>query len=115
MLIDTSGRMQTNANLMDEMKKIKRISKPDIVVYVGDALMGNDATEQATKFDEVIDLDGIILTKTDADAKGGAALSIGHVIHKPILFIGVGQGYDDLIEFDPDWMINKIFGEDEDE
>lgn len=114
-LIDTSGRMQTNANLMDEMKKIKRISKPDIVVYVGDALMGNDATEQATKFDEVIDLDGIILTKTDADAKGGAALSIGHVIHKPILFIGVGQGYDDLIEFDPDWMINKIFGEDEDE
>ena len=114
-LIDTSGRMQTNANLMDEMKKIKRISKPDIVVYVGDALMGNDATEQATKFDEVIDLDGIILTKTDADAKGGAALSIGHVIHKPILIIGVGQGYDDLIEFDPDWMINKIFGEDEDE
>lgn len=108
-LIDTSGRMQTNANLMDEMKKIKRISKPDIVIYVGDALMGNDATEQADKFNEVIDIDGIILTKTDADAKGGAALSIGHVIHKPIIFIGVGQGYDDLIEFKPEWMIDQIF------
>ena len=112
-LIDTSGRMQTNANLMDEMKKIKRISKPDIVIYVGDALMGNDATEQADKFNEVIDIDGIILTKTDADAKGGAALSIGHVIHKPILFIGVGQGYDDLIEFKPEWMIDQIFNEQE--
>lgn len=110
-LIDTSGRMQTNTNLMDEMKKIKRVSKPDIVLYVGDALMGNDATEQATKFDEVIDIDGIILTKADADAKGGAAISIGHVINKPILFIGTGQSYDDLMEFEPEWMINQIFEE----
>lgn len=110
-LIDTSGRMQTNVNLMDEMKKIKRVSQPDIVIYVGDALMGNDATEQATKFNEVIDIDGIILTKADADAKGGAALSIGHVIHKPILFIGTGQSYDDLMEFKPEWMINQIFDE----
>ena len=110
-LIDTSGRMQTNANLMDEMKKIKRVSQPDIVLYVGDALMGNDATEQATKFNEVIDIDGIILTKADADAKGGAAISIGHVIHKPILFIGTGQTYDDLMEFEPEWMIKQIFGE----
>ena len=110
-LIDTSGRMQTNANLMDEMKKIKRVSQPDFVMYVGDALMGNDATEQATKFNEVIDIDGIILTKADADAKGGAALSIGHVIHKPILFIGTGQSYDDLMEFKPEWMINLIFEE----
>ena len=112
-LIDTSGRMQTNVNLMDEMKKIKRVSKPDIVIYVGDALMGNDATEQATKFNEVIDIDGIILTKADADAKGGAALSIGHVIHKPILFIGTGQSYDDLMEFKPEWMINQIFDEED--
>lgn len=110
-LIDTSGRMQTNTNLMDEMKKIKRVSKPDIVLYVGDALMGNDATEQASKFNEVIDIDGIILTKADADAKGGAAISIGHVIHKPILFIGTGQSYDDLMEFEPEWMINQIFEE----
>ncbi len=110
-LIDTSGRMQTNTNLMDEMKKIKRVSKPDIVLYVGDALMGNDATEQASKFNEVIDIDGIILTKADADAKGGAAISIGHVINKPILFIGTGQSYDDLMEFEPEWMINQIFAE----
>lgn len=110
-LIDTSGRMQTNVNLMDEMKKIKRVSKPDIVLYVGDALMGNDATEQASKFNEVIDIDGIILTKADADAKGGAAISIGHVINKPILFIGTGQSYDDLMEFEPEWMINQIFAE----
>ena len=110
-LIDTSGRMQTNTNLMDEMKKIKRVSKPDIVLYVGDALMGNDATEQASKFNEVIDIDGIILTKADADAKGGAAISIGHVIHKPILFIGTGQSYDDLMEFEPEWMIKQIFEE----
>lgn len=110
-LIDTSGRMQTNANLMDEMKKIKRVSKPDIVLYVGDALMGNDATEQATKFNEVIDIDGIILTKADADAKGGAAISIGHVINKPILFIGTGQSYEDLMEFKPEWMIDQIFAE----
>ncbi len=112
-LIDTSGRMQTNANLMDEMEKIKRVSKPDIVIYVGDALMGNDATEQAYEFNEVIEIDGIILTKTDADAKGGAIISIGHVIHKPILFLGTGQSYDDLIEFEPDWLINKIFDEDD--
>ena len=111
-LIDTSGRMQTNTNLMDEMKKIKRVSQPDIVIYVGDALMGNDATEQAYKFNEVIDVDGIILTKADADAKGGAALSIGHVINKPILFIGTGQSYDDLMEFEPEWMINQIFEDD---
>lgn len=110
-LIDTSGRMQTNTNLMDEMKKIKRVSKPDIIIYVGDALMGNDATEQASKFNEVIDIDGIILTKADADAKGGAAISIGHIIHKPILFVGTGQSYDDLMEFEPEWMINQIFEE----
>ena len=96
---------------MDEMKKIKRVSQPDIVLYVGDALMGNDATEQASKFNEVINIDGIILTKADADAKGGAAISIGHVINKPILFIGTGQSYDDLMEFEPEWMIKQIFEE----
>ena len=78
-LIDTAGRMQTNTNLMDEMKKIRRVSKPDLVVFVGDALTGNDATEQARKFNEAIDIDGVILTKADADSKGGAALSIGYI------------------------------------
>lgn len=108
-LIDTAGRMQTNTNLMDEMKKIKRVAKPDLVVFVGDALTGNDATQQASKFNEAIDLDGVILTKADADSKGGASLSIGYVIKKPILFLGMGQGYDDIKEYDADWMLNQLF------
>ena len=112
-LIDTAGRMQTNVNLMDEMKKIKRVSKPDLVIFVGDALTGNDATEQAKKFNEAIDIDGVILTKADADSKGGASLSIGYVIKKPIMFLGVGQGYDDIMEYDADWMLNQLFSEDE--
>ncbi|WP_048812577.1 signal recognition particle-docking protein FtsY [Methanobrevibacter ruminantium] len=108
-LIDTAGRMQTNTNLMDEMKKIRRVSKPDLVVFVGDALTGNDATEQARKFNEAIDIDGVILTKADADSKGGAALSVGYIIQKPILFLGMGQSYDDIKEYDPDWMLEQIF------
>lgn len=112
-LIDTAGRMQTNTNLMDEMKKIKRVSKPDLVIFVGDALTGNDATEQAKKFNEAIDIDGVILTKADADSKGGASLSIGYVIQKPIMFLGVGQGYDDIREYDADWMLNQLFSDDE--
>ncbi len=112
-LIDTAGRMQTNTNLMDEMKKIKRVSKPDLVIFVGDALTGNDATQQAAKFNEAIDIDGVILTKADADSKGGASLSIGYVIKKPIMFLGVGQGYDDIREYDAEWMLNQLFSEDE--
>ena len=112
-LIDTAGRMQTNTNLMDEMKKIKRVSKPDLVIFVGDAITGNDATEQARKFNEAIDIDGVILTKADADSKGGASLSIGYVIKKPIMFLGVGQGYDDIMEYDAQWMLDQLFSEDE--
>lgn len=107
-LIDTAGRMQTNVNLMDEMKKIKRVVKPDLIIYVGDALTGNDAVEQASKFDEAVGVDGIVLTKADADAKGGAALSIGYVINKPILFLGVGQSYEDILEFKPEWMVEQL-------
>ena len=107
-LIDTAGRMQTNVNLMDEMKKIKRVVKPDIIIYVGDSLTGNDAVDQALKFDEAVGIDGIILTKADADAKGGAALSIGYVINKPILFLGVGQSYGDIMEFKSEWMVEQL-------
>lgn len=114
-LIDTAGRMQTNTNLMDEMKKIKRVANPDLVIFVGDALTGNDATEQAVKFNDAIDVDGVILTKADADSKGGAYLSIGYVIKKPILFLGMGQGYDDIMEYDAQWMLNQLFSEDEEE
>ena len=112
-LIDTAGRMQTNVNLMDEMKKIKRVANPDLVVFVGDALTGNDATEQAVKFNDAIDIDGVILTKADADSKGGASLSIGYVIKKPIMFLGVGQGYDDIKEYDAEWMLDQLFSESE--
>lgn len=108
-LLDTAGRMQTNINLMDEMKKISRVAKPHIKVFVGDSLAGNDAVIQAQKFDEAIGVDGVILTKIDADAKGGAALSIAYTIGKPILFIGTGQDYEDLIPFDPKWMTDRLF------
>jgi fused signal recognition particle receptor len=109
-LLDTAGRMQTNSNLMDEMAKIKRVAKPDMIIFVGDALSGNDAVEQAKRFNEVVGIDGVILTKVDADAKGGSSLSIAYTIGKPLLFIGVGQGYEDQITFNPEWMVQHIFG-----
>ncbi len=112
-LLDTAGRMQTNTNLMDEMDKIRRVAKPDLVVFVGDSLAGNDAVEQARKFDEVVDIDGVILTKVDVDAKGGAALSVAYTINKPLLFVGVGQGYADLKPFDSQWMVDRLFADDE--
>jgi len=108
-LLDTAGRMQTNINLMDEMAKIKRVAKPDLILFVGDALSGNDVVEQAKRFNEIVGIDGVILTKVDTDAKGGSALSVAYTIGKPLLFIGVGQGYEDQISFDPQWMIDNIF------
>jgi len=109
-LLDTAGRAQTNVNLMDEMAKIKRVAKPGLIIFVGDSLAGNDAVEQAKRFNEVVGIDGVILTKVDTDAKGGSALSVAYTINKPLLFIGVGQGYEDQIPFDPEWMIDNIFG-----
>ncbi len=111
-LADTAGRQTTNINLMDEIKKVVRVTKPDLVVFVGDSLAGNDAITQAEEFNNAVEIDGVILTKVDADAKGGAALSIAYAIGKPILFLGVGQRYGDLEEFNVEWMINKLFGDD---
>ena len=108
-LIDTAGRMQTNTNLMDELKKIIRVIKPDLVIFVGDSLTGNDAIEQARTFNEAR-VDAIILTKADADAKGGACLSIAYEIGKPILYLGTGQNYPDLTRFTPEWFIEKVAG-----
>jgi fused signal recognition particle receptor len=108
-LIDTAGRMQTNKNLMNEMKKLKRVAKPDFTIFVGDALAGNDAINQAKLFNEEIGIDGVILSKIDTDAKGGSAISIVLTLNKPILFLGTGQNYEDLIEFDPKWIVNHIF------
>ncbi len=110
-LIDTAGRMQTDSNLMEEVKKIDRVADPDLTVFVGDSLAGNDAIDQARKFDEAVGVDCCVLTKVDTDAKGGAALSIARAVGKPVAFLGVGQEYDDLIPFDPDWLIERIFGE----
>ncbi len=108
-LIDTAGRMQTNTNLMDEMKKIKRVAKPDLIMFVGDSLAGNDAIDQAQKFHEAVGIDAVVLTKLDVDAKGGAALSISSAIGQPIAFIGIGQGYGDIMPFDATWIVERIF------
>jgi len=108
-LIDTAGRMQTNSNLIDEMKKIVKVAKPDLKIFVGDSLAGNDAVVQATAFDDAVGIDAVILTKIDADSKGGAALSIAHTIGKPIAFVCNGQEYDDIIKFDSQWMLNRLF------
>ena len=108
-LIDTAGRMQTNTNLMDEMKKIKRVAKPDLIMFVGDSLAGNDAIDQARKFHEAVGIDAVVLTKLDVDAKGGAALSISSAIGQPIAFVGIGQGYGDIMPFDAIWIVERIF------
>ncbi|MBS7606262.1 MAG: signal recognition particle-docking protein FtsY [Candidatus Bathyarchaeia archaeon] len=107
-LIDTAGRMQTNKNLMVEMEKIVRVVKPDLTIFVGDALAGNDAVMQAEEFNKYINISGSILTKMDADAKGGAAISIAYITKKPILFLGTGQKYDDIEPFKPEIIVNRI-------
>jgi fused signal recognition particle receptor len=107
-LIDTAGRMETNVNLLDELKKVVRVTNPDMVIFVGDALTGNAALDQAETFSGAVPIGGTILTKADADAKGGSAISIAYVTKKPIMFLGTGQEYEDLIEFDPEWFTNEI-------
>jgi len=107
-LIDTAGRMQTNQNLMNELAKVKRIVKPDLTVLTVDSLTGNDAVMQAEEFHKSVGIDATILTKVDADIKGGSALSVTYVTKKPILFIGVGQQYDDLEQFVPEKFVQMI-------
>ena len=109
-LIDTAGRMQTDKNLMDELNKIVRTVEPDFRMLVVDALTGNDAVSQAEEFDRKVGVDGFILTKVDADVKGGAALSIVYTTGKPILYIGTGQRYEDLQKFDANLFVEKILG-----
>jgi len=109
-LIDTAGRMQTNVNLMREMEKIVRVIKPDLVLFVGDALTGNDAVAQAQEFDKFVNISASILTKVDADAKGGAAISIAHITKKPIILLGTGQRYEDVEPFKPEFLVNRILG-----
>jgi fused signal recognition particle receptor len=110
-LIDTAGRQHTNLNLVEEAKKIRRVVSPNLTIFVGDALSGNDVVEQARLFQEALGIDGLILNKLDADAKGGAALSVTFVTGKPVFFVGVGQGYTDIRPFDPDWMVKRLLTE----
>jgi fused signal recognition particle receptor len=107
-LIDTAGRMQTNQNLMNELAKVKRVVQPDLTILTLDSLIGNDAVMQAEEFHKSIGIDATILTKVDADVKGGSALSVTYVTQKPILFIGVGQTYKDLELFNPEKFVNMI-------
>ncbi len=107
-LIDTAGRMQTNRNLMNELVKIKRIVNPDMTILIVDSLTGNDAVMQAEEFHKSVGIDATILTKVDADVKGGSALSVTHITKKPILFIGTGQKYEDLEEFNPEKFVQMI-------
>lgn len=108
-LADTAGRSHTNVNLMDELRKIVRVSKPDFKIFVGDSLTGNDAAEQAKLFDDAVGIDGSVLTKVDTDPKGGACLSVAYVTKKPILYLGTGQNYGDMVEFSAKWFLDKVF------
>lgn len=107
-LVDSSGRQVNNKNLMREIEKISRIAQPDLNLFIGDALAGNDALHQAKEFNKAVGIDASILTKLDADAKGGAALSIINETQKPIIFVGTGQDYEDLEPFDDEFFIVNI-------
>ena len=107
-VIDTAGRLHSNDNLMNELKKLVRVNNPDLKLFVGESITGNDCVEQAKKYDELIGIDAIILSKADVDDKGGAALSISYVTKKPLLFIGTGQNYEDLEVFDKNKIINSL-------
>ncbi len=109
-LIDTAGRMQTNRNLMDELTKMKRVVQPDLTVMILDSLIGNDATEQAMTFNDRVGFDAAVLTKVDADAKGGSSLSVSYLTGKPVIYVGVGQEYKDLQSFDAEWFAERLLG-----
>ncbi|HXV51429.1 MAG TPA: signal recognition particle-docking protein FtsY [Nitrosopumilaceae archaeon] len=112
-LVDTAGRMQTSKNLMDQIAKITKVVNPDLKLFVGDSLAGNDTVSQAREFYQHTKFDGAILTKSDADARGGAALSIVKITNTPILYLGVGQEYKDLKPFDKQVFLETVFGKSE--
>jgi len=111
-LADSAGRFHNRTNLMNQLDKIKRVMKPDLVFYVDEAVAGNDAVIRAEEFEKTVSTDGVILTKADMDPKGGAAISIAYTIGKPLVFIGTGQEYTDMKPFTPSLVINEIFGDD---
>lgn len=107
-LIDTAGRLHSNTNLMQELEKVVRVNKPDLKLFIGEAITGNDCVEQATVFNKLVGIDAMILSKADIDEKGGAAISVSFVTGKPILYFGVGQRYEDLIPFDKEKIIDSL-------
>lgn len=107
-LADTAGRFHNKANLMNQLDKIKRVMKPDLVVYVDEAVAGNDAVTRAFEFDKTVGADAVVLTKADMDSRGGAAISIAHTIGKPLMFLGVGQAYDDIMPFEPAKVVEEL-------
>jgi len=109
-LADTAGRAHTNINLMDELKKVIRVNKPDLKILVLDALTGNDIYDQARLFDQAVGVDAVILTKADVYEKGGAALSAAYTLKKPILFLGTGQEYKDLQPFSAQKIVENLLG-----
>ena len=109
-LIDTAGRMGTNTNLLEEMRKIVRVTKPDLTILVVDALTGNDAVEQGRVFSQAVKIDAIILAKLDADVKGGNAISLSYIMGKPVTLVGTGQGYEDLEPFQPQAIVRNLVG-----
>ena len=109
-LVDTAGRMQTNKNLLEEMRKIVRVTNPDLTILVVDALTGNDAVEQGKVFSDAVKIDGIVLAKLDADVKGGSAISLSYIMGKPVTLVGTGQKYDDLEPFQPEAIVKNVIG-----
>lgn len=108
-LIDTAGRQETNKNLLQELEKIVRVTKPDIKIYIGEIMAGNAVIEQVSTFDKTIGVDAVILTKADIDAKGGGVISISVSTGKPTIYLGTGQEVDKLIEFEPERIVNALF------
>src|SRR3989339_144653 len=107
-LIDTAGRIHTATNLLREMEKIVKVCKPDTKIFVGESITGNDAIEQVKSFNDIIGIDGIILSKADIDEKGGTALSLGYTTKKPILYLGIGQEYNQIELFDKNKFLEKL-------
>ena len=107
-LIDTAGRMYTEKNLLREIEKIAKVCKPDLKIFVGESIAGNDAIEQIKSFDWAIGIDGIVLTKADVDEKGGTSLSVSYVSKKPIYYLGTGQAYDKIEPFDKEKFIKRL-------
>ncbi|RLM75876.1 signal recognition particle-docking protein FtsY [Halorubrum sp. Atlit-26R] len=108
---DTAGRLHTSDDLMAQLEKIDRVVDPDMTLFVDEAVAGQDAVNRAKEFDDAAAIDGAILTKADADSSGGAAISVAYVTGKPILFLGTGQGYDDITRFDPEDLVESLLDE----